>query len=171
MAKRNRNQILTTEELLVQKLRETFDEQGTNQDEGSNVWVMVVAARPYLHEEEGEPAQTTDRLNPTHRVRVVLRTTDHHTSNPYVDGSDFFLAVSKQRQSVEFVWEEDGFADAPLLHGSEVLTAIRWASQLSDTLLSVRIEDPFQVTLASPTPSTDTLPNLLKKGDPKDLPF
>lgn len=35
MAKRNSNQKLTTEELLVHKLWNTFEEQGTDPDEGS----------------------------------------------------------------------------------------------------------------------------------------
>ena len=144
MAARNCNQVLTTEELLIHKLRDTFDERGTDQYEGSDVWVMVVAARTYYRGEEGPLVQTTDRLTPTHRVRVVLRTTDNHTPNPYVDGSDFYLTIDEQQQTAEFVWEEDSFADAPLLQGSEVLTAICWASELSDTLLSVTIENPFQ---------------------------
>ncbi|MEK4513539.1 hypothetical protein [Paenibacillus sp. FSL K6-2524] len=105
MAKRNSNQKLTTEALLVHKLRNTFDDQGTDTDEGPNVWVMVVAARPYQQGEEKELAQQPDKLTPTHRVRVVLRTTDDKIPNPYVGGSDFFLAVNEQQQSAEFVWE------------------------------------------------------------------
>ncbi|MDH6429051.1 MULTISPECIES: hypothetical protein [unclassified Paenibacillus] len=170
MAERNRSKVLNTEELLIHKLRETFDERGTNQDEGSNVWVMVVAARSYQPGEEGQLAQTADTLTPTHRVRVVLRTTDNHNLNPYVDGSDFYLAIDEQQQTAEFVWEEDSFADAPLLHGSEVLTAIRWASELSNTLLSVTIEDPFQIN-DSPLPSTTTSPSLNGKAKLDDLPF
>jgi hypothetical protein len=111
-----------------------------------NVWVMVVTARPYQRGEEKEFAQQPDKMTPTHRVRFVLRTTDNNTPNPYVDGSDFYLAIDEQHQSAEFVWEEDSFGDAPLLHGSEILTAIHWASELSDTLLSFRIENPFQVS-------------------------
>lgn len=43
--------------------------------------------------EEEQLALTADTLTPTHRVRVVLRTTDNHNLNPYVIGSDFYLAL------------------------------------------------------------------------------
>jgi len=143
MAERTSAKKLTASELIVQKLKETFDRKGTSQ-EGSSVWVMVAAAKPFQEGEENGLSRELGDRRPTHRVRVVLRTSDTKEANPYVDGSDFFLEVDVRRQSAEFVWEEESFADAPHLHGSEVLTAIRWASELDEALLCVRLEDPFQ---------------------------
>ncbi|WP_310830825.1 hypothetical protein [Paenibacillus pedocola] len=80
------------------------------------------------------------------------------------------MQLKKQQQIAEFVWEEDGFADAPHLHCSKVLTAIRRASELSNTLLSVTIKDPFQIN-DSPLPSTTTSSSLNDELELDDLPF
>lgn len=144
MAERTSAKKLTASELIVQKLKETFDRKGTVPDEGSNVWVMAAATKPFQEGAENGLSQEPGSRRPTHRVRVVLRTSDAHEANPYVDGSDFFLEVDERRQSAEFVWEEECFADAPHLHGSEVQTAIRWTSELDEALLCVRFEDPFK---------------------------
>jgi len=144
MAERTNSKKLTANELIVQKLKETFDRKGAVPNEGSNVWVMTVAAKPFQEGVENGLSQEPGSRKPTHLVRVVLRTSDAQETNPYVDGSDFFLEVDEQRQTAEFVWEEESFADAPLLHGSEVLTAIKWTSELDETLLCVRLEDPFR---------------------------
>ncbi|RAV00170.1 hypothetical protein [Paenibacillus sp. YN15] len=135
---------LTANELLVRKLKETFDRKGSPPNEGSNVWVMAAAAKPFQKgEDNGLTKIPDDGHRPTHRVRVVLRTSHAWEANPYVDGSDFFLEVDEQQQKAELVWEEDCFADAPSLHGSEVLTAIQWATELTNSLLYVCLSDPF----------------------------
>ena len=72
---------------------------------------------------ENLPYPLSDQ-KPTHRVRVVLRTTDTQSgTNPYVDGSDFFLAVDEQQQTADFVWEDESFGDVPLFHGGDVASA------------------------------------------------
>ncbi|GIO12189.1 hypothetical protein J19TS2_17440 [Cohnella xylanilytica] len=45
MAERTSSKKPTASELIVQKLKETFDRKGTSLDEGSNVWVMAAAAK------------------------------------------------------------------------------------------------------------------------------
>ncbi|MEK4360707.1 hypothetical protein NYE48_27240 [Paenibacillus sp. FSL M7-1455] len=87
----------------------------------------------------------TDR-KPTHRVRVVLRTTDAQTgTNPYVDGSDFFLAVDEQEQTADFVWEDVSFGDAPLFHGGDLPSAVRWVKELGEPFHCL-YDDPFLST-------------------------
>lgn len=143
MAKRASEKKLTTSELIVQKLKETFDRSGGDNTDTGTVWVMAVAATS-LHQDLQNREKNSCEQKPLHRVRVVLRTSDpSEGANPYVDGSDFFLEVSEQRQTAEFVWEDDSFANAPLLHGSDVLTAIQWAAGLTDSLLCIRLKDPF----------------------------
>ena len=72
MADRTSAKTLTASELIVQKLKETFDRKGAYQEEGPNVWVIAAAAKP-LQEGEGLSWEPGSR-RPTHRVRVVLRT-------------------------------------------------------------------------------------------------
>jgi hypothetical protein len=157
MAERTGAKKLTANELIVRKLKETFDREGIDDADGANVWVMAAAAKPFQQGEENEPARKPSSQKPTHRVRVVLRTTDAQIgTNPYVDGSDFFLAVDEKQQTAEFVWEDESFADAPLLHGSEVLTAIRWTTELAESLLCVRLEDPFSTKTAPRRPGNET---------------
>lgn len=166
MAERTSAQKLTTSELIVQKLKETFDRKGVAPDEGSNVWVMAAAAKSFQVGEEEKLFLELGSHRPTHRVRVVLRTSDEQESNPYVDGTDFFLEVDERRQLAEFVWEEESFADAPHLHGSEVLTAIKWTSGLSEVLLCVRIEDPFQLRIVQTKPKGTTRQGKSKEDNP-----
>lgn len=79
----------------------------------------------------------------THRARVILRTTDARVgTNPYVDGSDFFLTVDDQRQEADFVWEEESFADAPAFHGGDVASAFLWVKDLGEPF-HVQYKDPF----------------------------
>lgn len=144
MAERTSSKRLTATELIVRKLKETFDRKGAAPNEGSSVWVMAATATTFQKgEEDNGLTKMPDGHRPTHRVRVVLRTSHGWEANPYVDGTDFFLEVDEQRQTVEFVWEEASFADAPSLHGSEVLTAIQWAAELTNSLLYTCLSDPF----------------------------
>jgi hypothetical protein len=65
---------------------------------------MLVAAEPLAGNEENGLRRTLAERQPTHRVRVVLRTTDAQAgTNLYVDGSDFFLFVDEQQQEADFV--------------------------------------------------------------------
>jgi hypothetical protein len=83
---------------------------------------------------------------PTHRIRVVLRTTDAQTgTNPYVDGSDFFLAVDEQQQTADFVWEDECFGETPLFHGGDVASAVRWVKELGEPF-HCQYSDPFLLT-------------------------
>lgn len=108
MAERPSGKKLTESELIVQKLKETFDRNAIAEDEGVNLWVMAASATPFQEGEENELSLKPELsiLKPSHRVRVVLRTSDAQAgTNPYVDGSDFFIAVDEQRQTAEFVWD------------------------------------------------------------------
>ena len=145
MAERSSGNKLTANELVLQKLKETFDrnENVAVDSNGTNVWVMLAATEPLSDLlAENLPYPLTDR-KPTHRVRVVLRTTDALAgTNPYVDGSDFFLAVDEHQQEAEFVWEEESFAEAPAFHGGDVASAILWAKELGEPFY-VQLKDPF----------------------------
>lgn len=144
MAERPSGKKLTVNELILQKLKETFDrdENVTADSNGTNVWVMLVAVEPLLVLlAENLPYLLNDR-KPTHRVRVVLRTTDSQGTNPHVDGSDLFLAVDEQQQEADFVWEEESFADAPAFHGGDVASAGLWVKELGEPF-HVQFKDPF----------------------------
>ncbi|WP_442600559.1 hypothetical protein [Paenibacillus sp. KN14-4R] len=148
MAERPGGKKLTANDLVLHKLKETFErnENVTVDCNGTNIWVMLVAAKPFsdlLVENLSYPL--TDQ-KPTHRVRVVLRTTDAQAgTNPYVDGSDFFLAVDKQQQTADFVWEDESFGDAPLFHGGDVASAVRWVKELGEPF-HCQYSDPFLPT-------------------------
>lgn len=120
MAERPIENRLTTNELIVRKLKETFNRDGNifADRNGTNVWVMTAAAKPFSESQESDHEQQFGEQKPSHRVRVVLRTTDANAgTNPYADGSDFFLSVEEQRQTAEFVWEDENFAEAPPVRG------------------------------------------------------
>ncbi|SED13150.1 hypothetical protein [Paenibacillus sp. GP183] len=145
MAERPNGKTLTANELVLQKLKETFDRNGnvTTDSNGTNVWVMLVVSEPCSDLLEKDLPYPPSNQKPTHRVRVVLRTTDAQTgTNPYVDGSDFFLAVDEQQQSTDFVWEDESFGNAPLFHGGEVVNATLWVKELGEPF-HVEFKDPF----------------------------
>lgn len=104
---------------------------------------MLVAAEPFADTEKVDLVQSLSEQKPTHRVRIILRTTDARAgTNPYVDGSDFFLAVDEQRQTADFVWEEESFAEAPAFHGGEVASALIWVKELGKPF-HIQYNDPF----------------------------
>jgi hypothetical protein len=148
MAERKSGKKLTADELVLKKLKKTFDrdENVTADNNGTNVWVMLVAAEPFSDLLEKIPPYQLFGQKPTHRVRVVLRTTDAQTgTNPYVDGSDFFLAVDEQQQMADFVWEDESFGEAPLFHGGDVASAVRWVKELGEPF-HCQYSDPFLPT-------------------------
>ncbi|MEF3309601.1 hypothetical protein PV433_11930 [Paenibacillus sp. GYB004] len=145
------------EDLLLQKLRETFDRNGDifgSTDSHGNVWVMCVTAIPYHASKTSflpvslqAPSQCTFRTlndrNPTHFARVLLRTTDpRNGTSPFVDGSDFCFHIDEEGQIAEFVWEETCFEDGPKFHGGDVPSALTWATEMSVPLY-VQFHDPF----------------------------
>jgi hypothetical protein len=139
---------LTANELVLQKLKETFDrnENVTSDSNGTNVWVMHVAAEPLSDLLVEHLPYPLSNRKPTHRIRVVLRTTDAQTgTNPYVDGSDFFLAVDEQQQTADFVWEDECFGETPLFHGGDVASAVRWVKELGEPF-HCQYSDPFLLT-------------------------
>lgn len=145
MAEKPSGKKLTADELVLQKLKETFERnENINVDSnGTNVWVMLAAAEAFSDLLEKNPPYQLSGQTPTHRVRVVLRTTDAQTgTNPYVDGSDFFLAVDEQQQTADFVWEDESFGDAPLFHGGDVASAAIWVKKLGEPYY-IQYKDPF----------------------------
>jgi hypothetical protein len=146
MAERSSRKTLTTNELIIQKLKETFDRNGNIliEPNNTNVWLMAVAVVTFDVSKQMPPFQPLINLIPTHHVRIVLRTSDtQDATNPYVDGSDFFLTVDEHNQTADFVWEEESFADAPLFHGGEIPSALTWVKQFAEPLLHVCLNDPF----------------------------
>lgn len=145
MAERPSGKKLTANELVLQQLKETFErnENVTADRNGTNVWIMLVAAELLSDLLEVNLPYPPFDQKPTHRVRVVLRTTDAQTgTNPYVDGSDFFLAVDEQQQTADFVWEDECFGDAPLFHGGDVASAAIWVKELGEPFY-IQYKDPF----------------------------
>lgn len=129
MAERPSGKKLTANELVLRKLKETFDrnENVAADSSGTNVWVMLAALKPFSDHLGEQLPYPLSGQKPTHRIRVVLRTTDAQSgTNPYVDGSDFFLAVDEQQQTADFVWEDESFGDVPLFHGGDVASAAHW---------------------------------------------
>ncbi|MEC0371145.1 hypothetical protein [Paenibacillus chibensis] len=148
MAQRPSGRKMTANELVLQKLKMTFDRREAVADNinWTNVWVMLVVSEPFsdlLVENLSYPL--TEQM-PTHRARVVLRTTDAQTgTNPYVDGSDFFLAVDEKQQTADFVWEDESFGEAPLFHGGDVASSVRWVKELGEPF-HCQYSDPFLPT-------------------------
>ncbi|MBP1157675.1 MULTISPECIES: hypothetical protein [unclassified Paenibacillus] len=72
---------MKTVKLILDKLKETFEYNGStlSERESANVWVMA-SAMAEVHED-----LTVDNAI---KVRLVLRTTDKNGTNPYVDGTD-----------------------------------------------------------------------------------
>ncbi|OBZ08333.1 hypothetical protein A8L34_23730 [Bacillus sp. FJAT-27264] len=146
MAKRTSEQPLTASELIIKKLKETFDQNGNilKESNTTNIWLMSVAAIAFDPHKHTLPFQTTDDRIPTHYIRVILRTSDAQTgSNPYVDGSDFFLIVDESKQTADFVAEEESFDEAPQFHGGDIPSALSWLKTLTEPLLYLSIHDPF----------------------------
>ncbi|OMD12606.1 hypothetical protein NSS98_30785 [Paenibacillus sp. FSL E2-0274] len=146
MAKRTSKHQLTANELIIQKLKETFNQNGNILEEpnNTNLWLMSVTAIPFDPHIHTLPFQTTDERIPTHYTRVILRTSDAQTgSNPYVDGSEFFLTVDESNQTADFVGEEESFDEAPQFHGGDLPSALSWLKTLSESLLYLTIQDPF----------------------------
>lgn len=136
---------LTANKLVLQKLKQTFErnENVTDDCNGTNIWVMLIAAEPFSDLLVGNLSYPPTEQKPTHLVRVVLRTTDAQTgTNPYVDGSDFFFAVDEQQQTADFVWEDESFGDVPLFHGGDIASAVRWVKKLGEPF-HVQLKDPF----------------------------
>jgi hypothetical protein len=145
MAERPSGKKLTANELVLQKLKETFDrnENVAVDSNGTNVWVMLAAAEPFSDLLEKNLPYPLTGQKPTHRVRVVLRTTDAQVgTNPYADGSDFYLAVDELQQTADFAWEDESFGDAPLFHGGDVASAVLWVKELGEPF-HVQYKDPF----------------------------
>lgn len=107
---------------------------------------MIVTAKPIAElQEEGLPFLVQEQI-PTHQVRVVLRTADVQSGpNPYVDGTDLFLAIDEKQQTAEFVWEDETLGDAPLFHGGEVPSALTWARELEEPFY-FQYNAPFLLT-------------------------
>ncbi|MDB5054115.1 MAG: hypothetical protein JWM44_2165 [Bacilli bacterium] len=145
MAERPSGKKLTANELVLKKLKETFERNGNVavDSSGTNVWVMLIAAEPIFDLLAENLPYPLSGQKPTHRVRVVLRTTDAQSgTNPYVDGSDFFLAVDELQQTADFVWEDESFGDDPLFHGGDVASAVLWAKELGEPF-HVQYNNPF----------------------------
>ncbi|TXK75426.1 hypothetical protein [Paenibacillus sp. N3.4] len=146
MANRTSKQLLTPEELTIQKLKETFNHNGNilTDPNGTNVWLMAVSAITFTDCPFDPPLPVPDNHPPTHQVRIVLRTTDSQSgTNPYVDGSDFFFHVDEPNQNAEFVWEDESFAESPHFHGGDIPSAITWVKSLTEPLLYLCLKDPF----------------------------
>lgn len=145
MAERPSGKKLTSNEMILQKLKETFDrnENITTDRNGTNVWLMLVVVKPITELQEDSLPYTVHEQFPTHQIRVVLRTSDAQIGpNPYVDGTDLFLAIDEQQQTVGFVWEDESFGNAPLFHGGDVASAVRWVKELGEPL-HYQYSDPF----------------------------
>lgn len=78
MAERPSGKKLTSNEMILQKLKETFDrnENITTDRNGTNVWLMLVAVKPITELQEDSLPYTVHEQFPTHQIRVVLRTSD-----------------------------------------------------------------------------------------------
>jgi hypothetical protein len=145
MAERPCGKKLMANELVLQKLRETFEqnENITTNSNGTNVWVMLVATKSIAELQKESLPYAVQTQVPTHQVRVVLRTSDAQTGpNPYVDGTDLFLAINEQQQTAEFVWEDETLGDAPLFHGGEVTSSLAWTRKLVEPFY-IQFNDPF----------------------------
>jgi len=145
----------TATELILQKLQDTFDEDGNILEDphsSGNVWLMLAAIIPFGDKEEMRPllpygvqlpSKSSNDTIPTHIARVVLRTSDaQQGTNEYVDGTDFCFVVDETNQAADFVWEEESFGDAPKFHGGDIQSAIEWLRAVGDPVYR-QFKDPF----------------------------
>lgn len=80
---------------------------------------------------------------PTHIVRVVLGMSTHSGTSPYVDGTDVYLIVDKEKQTADFIWEEVWAEGAPKFHGGTITDALKWIRQMRE-VINIQTSDPFQ---------------------------
>lgn len=129
--------MMETEELILNKVRNEFEgESSTTLEEGKvNVWVMALAIVPFENYRYGSLQPNKDHMNvhfintnptnisgllPTHAARIVLRTTDQRQGiNDYVDGTDIFITVNRENQTVQFTWEDLWAEGPPIFHGQQ----------------------------------------------------
>lgn|GEM_PF-3604077 len=89
---------------LLQFLKEHFCVNDLAGSGNQNIWIMVAAVTS--HPEAPLQTSLATKDNPTHIVRTVLRTTDGDGMNPYVDGTDIFIIMNDETQTVTFAREE-----------------------------------------------------------------
>lgn len=146
---------MSSNELILKKLKDTFDQTITGEnpaDVPDSVWVMAVAAKPFTFDQTVESfyptamVENTDWYSlptqPKHFVRVILRTASEQGANPYVDGTDFCMIVNELRQTAEFFLENTCFEAAPKYEGSDISTAIAWLKQLGEPIC-LQLNDPY----------------------------
>lgn len=153
-------------ELILDRLKAEFEQNQLKPDStefDTNVWVLAAAAIPfeeniensgflpynlkgaeYYDENNDIPAREyyLSQGTPTHIVRVVLGMSTHAGTSPYVDGTDVYMIVDKEKQTADFIWEEVWAEGAPKFHGGTIPDALRWVGQMTEPIF-LMLGDPY----------------------------
>ncbi len=148
----------TVNELILEKLKEGFERNGYNPEKqmlDDNVWVMAAAIIPFRETSETAeflPYSLNDVAlresylslgNPTHIVRVVLRTKGSYGLSEYVDGTDVYVSGDYDLQQADcLVWPDTWIEGPPKFEGGTILSAIEWCKRMAVPFF-VQLEDPF----------------------------
>lgn len=155
-------------ELIIDRLKAEFEHNHLKPDStefDTNVWVLAVAIIPfeeiienseflpynlkganYYDDSNDIPAKEyyLSQGTPTHIARVVLGMSSAAGISPYVDGTDVYLVVDAEKQTVDFIWEEVWVEGVPKFHGGTVQDALKWVMQTQEPIF-LQIEDPFSI--------------------------
>ncbi|MGO0063869.1 hypothetical protein ACTID9_28370 [Brevibacillus fluminis] len=153
-------------ELILDRLKAEFEHNHLKPDStefDTNVWVLAAAIIPFEEKIENSAylpytlkgAEYYDENNdilareyylsqgtPTHIVRVVLGMSSPAGISPYVDGTDVYLVVDGEKQTVDFIWEEVWAEGLPKFHGGTIPDSLKWVKQMNEPFCFQK-DDPF----------------------------
>jgi hypothetical protein len=121
-----------------------------------NVWVMAVSVisfaeneqtadlLPYRLDDADERNRYMQMGVPTHIAKVVCRTTGHHGTDNFMDGTIVYFIVEEQEQIATCgIWDETWNDGNPVLHGGSMTSAFRWLTKLPMEIIQLQMKDPY----------------------------
>jgi hypothetical protein len=117
---------------------------------------MAVAVTPFAENEQTADllpyrmADTSERDRymqlgtPTHIVKVVCRTTGHHGTDNFMDGTIvYFLADVEQQTAKCGILDETWNDGNPVLHGGSMTSVLRWLTKTPSEIIFLQLKDPY----------------------------
>jgi hypothetical protein len=98
---------------------------------------------PYSLDDAALRETYLDSGEPTHIVRIVLRTNGSYGLSEYVDGTDVYVSVEYDLQTVDcLVWSDTWIEGPPKFEGGTVASALAWESHIAEPFY-VHLDYPF----------------------------
>jgi hypothetical protein len=80
----------------------------------------------------------------THIAKVVCRTTGHHGTDNFMDGTIVFFIVDVEEQTAKCgIWDETWNDGNPVLHGGSMTSAFRWLTKSPCEIIFMQLKDPY----------------------------